>query len=141
MNLDQAIIEEIYNIIHQHLPNEYQEMPLDPGRPIKRISAKQPEPRECIYLHRYAAAIQITTAHTYTYIYVDNGIIIIRNTITTSHINTIAVTQHEIANPNTNIFQIAQTILNISIKESDRTRASLQVDRYRPYVDPTFRKE
>jgi hypothetical protein len=61
----------------------------------------------------YKNAIHITTTHirTYIYIYIDIDINIDGNTITIKWPHPKPTTQHEITDPNTNIPQIAQTIL------------------------------
>jgi hypothetical protein len=61
-------------------------------------------------IYMYKNAIHITTTHTRTYIYI--YIDIDDNTITIKWPHPKPTTQHEIANPNTNIPQITQTILN-----------------------------
>jgi hypothetical protein len=110
MNFDQAIIEEIYNTICQHLPNEYQEIPIDPNSPIKRVVALESQ-NDRVYLHKRQYAIQITTAHAYTYIYVDDNNIIIKSSVIPNN-PIIQTTQYELANPNTNILQITKAIIN-----------------------------
>jgi len=89
INLNQTIIREIYNTLRQHLPSKH-----------------------IIHMYKNAEAIHIATAYVYAYIYV----YVYGNTITIKwpqlHIHYPITTQHEIANPNTNIPQITQTILN-----------------------------
>jgi len=117
MNLNRAIIEEIYNAICQHLPNRYQEI-LDLDCPLKRIIAEPgPWPQaKRIYLHKYTATIQMISPRIVSMIDINDNTITIKNTIK-STINSTPIcastTQYELTNPNTNIPQIIQIILTL----------------------------
>jgi hypothetical protein len=101
MNLNQAILEEIYNNLCRHLkPHKYQEISLDPNSLFfKRIITNQ---FNSIYLHKYNTIIQITTPHIHAFVAVDDGIITLDGTI---------VMKYELTNPGTNICRITQAIL------------------------------
>ena len=123
MNLDQAILEEIYNNLCRHLPNKYRETSLDPNGPFKKIITNQ---FNSIYLHKYTATIQIVTPRVHAFVIIDDDIINLDGTIITKNTTTMETSlqyttttpttrfaiKYELANPSTNIYEIIQTILN-----------------------------